>query len=163
MIYKVFNTISIKAYVLITMLVFSVQGWCSSQCLILGDDEIQNRQYSRVYRVLNNFFSINKEPINKLNKEKFFYDENYKNPSLKIKPALAILQKNRDSHISKEYGTRHGLRLLKVHLQTINDQLRKTPEVSDLSLEQVKLLRGYVAGLWKIAEVLGYGYYTRGR
>ncbi|OJX14202.1 MAG: hypothetical protein BGO77_00480 [Caedibacter sp. 37-49] len=148
-------------YLSLITLAFAMQGWCS--CLILGDDEIQDRQYARVYGVLNNFFSINKESIQKLNKEKFFYEENYKNPTLKMRPHLAALQKDKSSYISKEYGTRHGLKMLKTHLQRVNDCLREAPEVSDLSTDQAKRLRGYVVGLWKIAEVLGYGYYTRGR
>lgn len=147
--------------VALIMFSFSSQSW--SSYLKLGDDEVQNREYARVYRVLNDFFSIHEESIQKLNTQKFFHEENYKEPTPRMKLALAAIQSDKNSCISRGYGSRQGLEKLKTHLRRINSCLRNAPEASDLSTIQVKRLSNYIAALSKLAEALSYGYYYYGK
>ncbi|OJX10423.1 MAG: hypothetical protein BGO77_02290 [Caedibacter sp. 37-49] len=143
---------------IVTILTFSISGWCGNECLKLYDDEIEGRNFSRIFSVLTDFYTQNKESIQILNKEKFFIDDNYKNLSNNMKIALDAIKSNQSSAINQDYDSPHGFKVLKSHLRQISDCLKNSSSVNDLRVNEVQDLRNYTLGLRKIIEALRYEY-----
>lgn len=156
MIKSYFNMFNLKSFLLLCLLSFSTQqGQCGRLCLEVWEDEVHGRTFSRVYRVLNDFFVKHNGSINSLKNEEFFKKTNYQTPSLTAQNILqSIIAAPKASTIEEDYTGKKGLAKLTLHLSELNESLKEINSASDLNNQNFSSLRQYTVALWKIASAL---------
>lgn len=148
---------NLKALLLLCFLSFSTQqGQCGRLCLEIWEDEVHRHTFSRVYRVLNDFFDKRRESIKILSNAGFFKKDNYKHPSEPEQNTLIsfLTITSNASTIEEDYGSRKGLVRLKSHLSELNTVLTKEKMASDLNDQEFSGLKVYTVALWKIVSAL---------
>jgi len=128
---------------------FSIKAW--GGMLEISDGEMLNKNFKRILRNLEDFYSVNAAQIKILNEDKFFH--NILAPSARAQEALAEIRLNEKASITANYSKKP--RKLKAHLLELKTYF-ETLEVEDkLDLkQQVTQILTYTKGLLLILKAI---------